>query len=102
MRLLLRRDDEAHGLERARARLRPDPLDRRSLRSQAPLDRRVARQVDSLLHSYDGRHGQLEDFPATAGLTTRGQRSVLDRDAFDPGDARQLERMRDADADLIV
>ena len=60
-------------------------VDRLPLRPQPARHRRVARQVETLLHRHDRRQRQLVDVPAAGDLLLAADGAVLDDDALEPG-----------------
>ena len=93
---------EAHLLDALRAPLRRPRLDRLLLRPQAARHRRVARQVEPLLHGHDGRERDAVDVTAARHLLLAAQAAVLERDGLHARHARPAQGMRHPDPDLVV
>ena len=77
-------------------------MQRLALGAQSAGNRRIARQVDSLLDRHDRRHRDDVDVAPAGDLLLAAEPVAFDRDPLDAGDARQPERVRDPDRDLVV
>ena len=70
------------------------------LRREPALQRRIARQVDALLHAEHRRHRHLVHLDTDIGLAASAQHRAVDIDALDAVHDRASERVSHADPDL--
>ena len=96
------RDDEAELLEPRRRPFDGTRIDRLAVRPQLRGHRRVARQIEPLLHRHDGRQGNVVDVASRGDLLLAPRAAVGDRQPFQPCDDRQAEPVGDPDPDLEV
>src|SRR5207244_8032594 len=80
----------------------PDAVDRLLLRPNPSGERGVPRKVEALLDREHRGQIDLEHLTVGPGLPLGARSAVDDLQALHAGDAWQIERMRDAEADLIV